>query len=116
MIHRYFPHTQEDIAAMLDCCGMHSLEELYSDVPDSLKLKRDYDIEPQMSEKEVRDFFEELALRNQPLTCFAGAGFYDHYAPSVVQSFPVRSSLPHIPLISQKSRKELSNISSSIRQ
>ena len=106
MIHRYFPHTQEDIAAMLDCCGMHSLEELYSDVPDSLKLKRDYDIEPQMSEKEVRDFFEELALRNQPLTCFAGAGFYDHYAPSVVQSIISRSEFltaytPYQPEISQ---------------
>lgn len=106
MIHRYFPHTQADIAAMLERCGMESLDDLYSDVPDSLKLKRDYDLKEQMSEKEVRDFFEELAVRNQPLTCFAGAGFYDHYTPAVAQSIISRSEFltaytPYQPEISQ---------------
>ena len=106
MTHRYFPHTPADIAAMLERCGMKSLEELYSDVPESLKLKRDYELQPQMSEKEVRDFFEELAVRNQPLTCFAGAGFYDHYTPAVVQSIAARSEFltaytPYQPEISQ---------------
>lgn len=91
---------------MLERCGMKSLEELYSDVPESLKLKRDYELQPQMSEKEVRDFFEELAVRNQPLTCFAGAGFYDHYTPAVVQSIAARSEFltaytPYQPEISQ---------------
>lgn len=91
---------------MLERCNMKSLDELYSDVPESLKLKRDYDLQPQMSEKEVRDFFEELAVRNQPLTCFAGAGFYDHYTPAVVQSLASRSEFltaytPYQPEISQ---------------
>ncbi len=106
VIHRYFPHTADDIAAMLERCGMISLDELYSDVPDSLKLKRDYDLPPQMSEKEVRDYFEELAVRNQPLTCFAGAGFYDHYTPAVASSIASRSEFltaytPYQPEISQ---------------
>ncbi len=91
---------------MLERCGMHSLDELYSDVPESLKLKRDYNLQPQMSEKEVRDYFNDLAERNQPLTCFAGAGFYDHYAPAVVQSIISRSEFltaytPYQPEISQ---------------
>lgn len=91
---------------MLERCGMHDLNELYSDVPESLKLKRDYDLKPQMSEKEVRDFFNDLAQRNQPLTCFAGAGFYDHYAPAVIQSIISRSEFltaytPYQPEISQ---------------
>ncbi len=106
MVHRYFPHTKDDIDAMLKHCGMESLDDLYSDIPSQLKLKRDYDIKPQLSEKEVRDFFEELALRNQPLTCFAGAGFYDHYAPAVVDSILSRSEFltaytPYQPEISQ---------------
>ncbi len=48
---------------MLKRCGMESLDDLYSDVPDSLKLKRDYDLKPQMSEKEVRDFLKDWSLK-----------------------------------------------------
>ena len=68
MLHRYLPHTPEDIAAMLDKCGMKSLDELYSDVPEELLLKRDYDLPDEMSEKEVRDFFRSLADNNRRLT------------------------------------------------
>ena len=63
MGHRYFPHTSADIAEMLKRCGMEGLEDLYSDVPDSLKLKRGYDLKPQMSEKEVRDFLKDWSLK-----------------------------------------------------
>lgn len=106
MLHKYFPHTPEDIAKMLETCHMTSLENLYSDVPEQLKLNRDYNLDPQKSEKEVRDFFEELAQKNQPQTCFAGAGFYDHYAPAVIQSIIARSEFltaytPYQPEISQ---------------
>lgn len=92
MLHKYFPHTAEDIAKMLEVCHATDLKDLYSDVPEQLKLNRDYNLAPQKSEKEVRDFFEELAQKNQPQTCFAGAGFYDHYAPSVIQSIISRSN------------------------
>ena len=106
MLHRYFPHTPDDISQMLSKCGMTDLSELYSDVPEELKLNRDYDLPPQMSEKEVRDFFENLAQKNQPQTCIAGAGFYDHYAPAVIQSIISRSEFltaytPYQPEISQ---------------
>ena len=76
---------------MLDKCGMKSLDELYSDVPEQLLLKRDYDLPDEMSEKEVRDFFRSLADNNRRLTCFAGAGYYDHYTPAVVKSVLARS-------------------------
>ena len=106
MLHKYFPHTAEDIAKMLEVCHATDLKDLYSDVPEQLKLNRDYNLAPQKSEKEVRDFFEELAQKNQPQTCFAGAGFYDHYAPSVIQSIISRSEFltaytPYQPEISQ---------------
>ena len=84
MIHRYFPHTPEDIAAMLAKCGMESLDDLYADVPESLRLKRDYDVPSAMSEEQVRACFRELAKANLPLTCFAGQGFYDQDRKSVV--------------------------------
>lgn len=106
MLHRYLPHTSEDISEMLAACGMESLDGLYSDVPDGLLLKRDYDLPEQMSEKEVRDFFKLLSDNNRRLTCFAGAGYYDHYTPAVVKSILSRSEFltaytPYQPEISQ---------------
>ncbi len=106
MIHRYFPHTPEDIAAMLAKCGMESLDDLYADVPESLRLKRDYDVPSAMSEEQVRACFRELAKANLPLTCFAGQGFYDHYAPAVISHIISRSEFlpaytPYQPEISQ---------------
>lgn len=106
MSHRYFPHTPEDIKEMLGKCGMETLDDLYADVPDSLRLRRDYDLAPQMSERQVREYFAELDLMNRPLTCFAGAGFYDHYAPAVINTIISRSEFltaytPYQPEVSQ---------------
>ena len=44
-----------------------------------------------MSELEIRAFFEKLGQKNDKLTCFAGGGVYDHYAPSVIQNLLSRS-------------------------
>lgn len=106
MLHRYLPHTPEDVEAMLSLCGMKSLDDLYSDVPDELLLGRDYDLPGEMSEKEVRDFFKTLGDKNRSFTCFAGAGYYDHYTPAVVKSVLSRSEFltaytPYQPEISQ---------------
>lgn len=106
MSSQYFPHTPEDIAAMLERCGVGSLDDLYADVPASLRLKGDYDILPRMSEDEVRKFFKALAGENSRLTCFAGGGFYDHYAPAVIDYITSRSEFltaytPYQPEISQ---------------
>lgn len=106
MSHRYFPHTEHEIKEMLERCGYNSLNDLYSDVPESLKLKNDYKVDTQLSEKEVRDYFDELAKKNKKLVCFAGGGFYDHYTPAVVKSIVSRSEFltaytPYQPEISQ---------------
>jgi glycine dehydrogenase subunit 1 len=88
---KYFPHTPDDIATMLARCGVKDLDELYSDVPEEVRLKGDYDLPEAMSEAELRAHFAELGKKNTPLTCFAGAGVYDHYIPSVVPSICARS-------------------------
>lgn len=106
MVHRYFPHTEHEIQKMLERCGYNSLNDLYSDVPDELKLRESYNIDTQLSEKEIRDYFDELAKKNKKLVCFAGGGFYDHYTPAVVKSVVSRSEFltaytPYQPEISQ---------------
>ena len=88
---KYFPHTPDDIATMLARCGVKDIDALYSDVPEAVRLKGDYDLPEAMSEAELRAHFAELGKKNTPLTCFAGAGVYDHYIPAVVPSICARS-------------------------
>ena len=103
---QYFPHTAADIEQMLERCGMKSLEELYADVPQQLRLGRDYDLPEPKNEDEVREYLEGLASHNTRLICYAGAGFYDHYSPAAVSYILSRSEFltaytPYQPEISQ---------------
>ncbi len=91
MTYKYFPHTEQDIREMLERTGAGSLEELFADIPESIRFVGDYDIPPAMSEMEIRRYMEELAECNTPLVCFAGAGSYDHYTPAVVPAIVSRS-------------------------
>ncbi|MBQ4367533.1 MAG: aminomethyl-transferring glycine dehydrogenase subunit GcvPA [Muribaculaceae bacterium] len=91
MSYKFFPHTEGDVRAMLERCGLRSLDDLYGDIPSELQLHRDYALPEAMSEVEVRRFFDTLGSLNRTMTCFAGAGTYDHYTPSVVHDILRRS-------------------------
>ena len=69
----YFPHTDDDIRVMLERVGVHSLDDLYSDVPADFIYKGEYDLPAAMSEQEVRDFFEGLGKKNTQLVTSAFA-------------------------------------------
>lgn len=104
--HRYLPHTAEDIEHMLERCGVKALDDLYADVPKSLRMKKPYGIGKPMSEPELEKLFRELGALNKPMTCFAGAGFYRHYTPAVIPTICSRSEFataytPYQPEISQ---------------
>ena len=91
MNYKYFPHTEVDLQAMMAKVGISSLDELYADVPEEIRFRGDYQLPEEMSELEVRQLFEQLGSQNRPLTCFAGAGVYDHYTPSVIPQLLQRS-------------------------
>ena len=90
-MHKYLPHTDNDLQSMMDVVGIHSLDELYAEVPEQIRFKGDYKLPEAMSEVEVRQLFEQLGSQNQTLTCFAGAGVYDHYTPSAIPQLLSRS-------------------------
>lgn len=104
--HRFFPHTPDDINAMLGACGAATIDDLYADVPPQLRLRKAYNLPASLSEPEVRDFFADMAAHCTPLVCFAGAGAYDHYTPAVIEAITARSEYltaytPYQPEISQ---------------
>ena len=105
-MHPYLPHTEADIAAMLHSCGAESLDDLYADVPPSLRLKEPYRLPDAMSEPELERFFACIAHQNHERIIFAGGGFYHHYTPAAVTAMTSRSEFltaytPYQPEISQ---------------
>ena len=106
MAFAYFPHTEDDIRQMLDRIGVGSLNDLYSDVPQDVIYREEYDLPDALSEFEVRQYFEGLAEHNTSLFCLCGLGAYDHYSPSVIPHIISRSEFltaytPYQPEVSQ---------------
>lgn len=104
--HRYLPHTEEDIRLMLEKCGATTLDDLYSDVPESLRLAKPYTLPKALSEPELKRYFKSIATQNREMTIFAGGGFYHHHTPSAIPAIMSRSEFltaytPYQPEISQ---------------
>jgi glycine dehydrogenase subunit 1 len=106
----YVPHTDDEIATMLTSIGLSSLDELFSSIPESLRLAGGLDLEPGLSEFDTLDRMEALAAANRPvgrdLVCFAGGGAYDHEIPAAVRRVAFRSEFvtaytPYQPEVAQ---------------
>ncbi len=83
----YIPNTPDDEKQMLEAIGVESIDELFKDIPESVRLNRELNLKPSMSELEVSRYLSNLSQQNKSinqLTCFLGAGAYDHYIPSIV--------------------------------
>lgn len=90
----YIPNTEDDEKEMLQNIGAGSIEDLFSDIPEKLRLKRELNIGEPMSELEVSHYIKDIANKNincDEFTCFIGAGAYDHYIPAVVDNIASRS-------------------------
>src|SRR5688572_19767607 len=90
----FVPHTDDEIRDMLAFIGLSSIEELFSVVPEALRLSAALAMAPGISEPDVLARFDDLAANNRfgrDLVCFAGGGAYDHEVPAVVRRVAFRS-------------------------
>lgn len=109
MLHRYLPMTEEDKKEMLQTIGVQTIDELFSDIPESVRFKGDLKIKEAKSEPELLKELSQMASKNANLkeyASFLGAGVYDHYAPVIVDHVISRSEFytaytPYQPEISQ---------------
>lgn len=109
MEYRYLPMTDADKQEMLDTIGMEDTEELFSDIPESIRLREEPKLKEPANESELKKELTNLANQNintQDYSSFLGAGVYDHYIPSVVNHVISRSEFytaytPYQPEISQ---------------
>src|SRR3954451_7291312 len=106
---KYTSVTEQDRREMRATIGLSSMEELFADIPDGVRLGRELDLPAGLSEQEVYEHLAALAGRNRHAdeeVTFLGAGMYDHYVPAVVDSVILRSEFltpytPYQPEVSQ---------------
>ena len=83
----YVPNTKEQRQDMLKAIGLSSMEDLFVDIPQEVRLKGELEIPQGKSELEVKREMEDLAGKNRVFrTIFRGAGAYRHYIPAAVTS------------------------------
>lgn len=99
---RYIPHTADDVREMLGAIGVTRVEELFSTIPEKLRLKEPLNLPRALSEPELMAEMAGLAARNTnsaAVPSFLGAGAYHHYSPTLVNTLIQRSELltPYTP-------------------
>jgi len=108
-VSRYTSATDADRAEMLAAIGAGSVDELFEEIPAGVRLGRELDLPEGMAEQDVAEHLTRLAERNRHADAevgFLGAGMYDHYVPSLIDSILQRSEFltpytPYQPEISQ---------------
>lgn len=91
---KYLPVTPDERTRMLKAIGVQAIEDLFHDVPREARLDRPLDLPPPMSDPELLAHMRSLAAQNldcDRLTCFLGAGAYDHFVPSTVTHLAYRA-------------------------
>ena len=103
----FVPHTDADIAAMLEFLGLSGLDELYAAVPAAIRCAG-LALPEALSEADLVARLGALGARNTGAgaVCFAGGGAYDHEVPAVVRALAGRSEFvtaytPYQPEVAQ---------------
>ena len=76
---------------MLEATGHRTIEELFSQIPDELRLHGKLDLPGPMSEQELLDFFRQAARKTtRDYVSLLGAGAYAHYRPVAIDALVSR--------------------------
>ena len=93
---------------MLEAAGLKTPADLFGYLPEEVKLGRDLNLAPGLTEHDLFRHLEGLARKNVLATrgSFLGAGAYHHYSPAVVDTVISRSEFltaytPYQPEVSQ---------------
>ena len=101
--------TDADRAAMLATVGVETVEELFRDIPEAVRLRAPLALDPALTEAQLAAHLAELASRNTHTgdeLSFLGYGIYDHYSPAVIDVLLARGEFltaytPYQPEMSQ---------------
>jgi glycine dehydrogenase subunit 1 len=86
----FIPHTEDDVSAMLATIGVDSIEALFDEIPQALRVESLNGIPPACNEMEITRLMSERAALDRPGRCFLGAGAYEHHIPAAVWEITTR--------------------------
>ena len=86
----FIPHTDADIAEMLQCIGVSDINELFDEIPPDLRISGLEGIGPALSEAAISRLMQQRARADGEPLSFLGAGAYDHYVPAAVWDITTR--------------------------
>ncbi len=86
----FTPHTQDDIRDMLDVIGAGSIDDLFSEIPASLRQAPLERVPAQLNEAQITRLMHERADQDGRWLNFIGAGAYEHHIPAAVWQIATR--------------------------
>lgn len=91
---RYVSLTPGERGQMLETIGVERTEDLFESIPEGVRLKRDLDIPTAEPETSLLGYFKSLAdvnVSTEGHSYFLGAGAYNHFIPTIIDSLISRS-------------------------
>jgi glycine dehydrogenase subunit 1 len=89
----FIPHTEAEVTAMLAAIGVGQVEDLFDEIPHSLRAGSLDSLPPALSEMEVARLMRDRAREDGEPLCFLGAGAYEHHIPAAVWQLATRGEL-----------------------
>ena len=86
----FIPHTQADVAAMLEAIGVARIEDLFDEIPQELRVKSLAGIPEALNEMQIGRLMSERARADGTALSFLGAGAYEHHIPAAVWAITTR--------------------------
>lgn len=119
---RYMPHTADERQVMLEKIGVKSIDDLFADIPQELRLDGLLELPNHATEMDVDAQMQAYGAQNlSPANApsFLGAGAYRHHVPTVVDHLIQRSEFltsytPYQPEISQGTLQALFEFQSQV--
>ena len=103
----HLPRRGDDVQSMLRTVGVECVDELFTDIPEDVRLDRELDLPPALSELDLVAHLKDLASRTDAhVVSFVGAGCSEHFIPAAVDALASRgefttSYTPYQPEASQ---------------
>lgn len=86
----FIPHTPEDVQQMLQVIGVKKIEDLFDEIPKSLRCGELSAVPEGVSEMALHCSMRQRAKQDGGMLCFIGAGAYEHHIPAAVWDITTR--------------------------
>ncbi len=89
----YIPHTDADVRTMLDRIGVDSIDALFDEIPQQLRVDALPGVPEALTEMDISRLAAERAAGDGQRLNFIGAGAYEHHIPAPVWALVTRGEI-----------------------